>query len=159
LIFCYILYLKPNFYAEGLVGSSYRYASLWWKDICELEVGVGASRWLGEVINRRIGSGDLTRFWKDVWLGDSPLCVIFPRLFSIVLNKDASVREMMIDPERDNLVWNFQWRRPLFQWKEEMVVQCQASLVNVVLTNEVDKVVFKSGRRVFFGEIRFCFYL
>ena len=29
----------------------------------------------------RVGDGNSTSFWQDVWLGDEPLCFIFPRFF------------------------------------------------------------------------------
>jgi len=33
-------------------------------------------------------------FWKDVWVGDVPLNLQFPRLFSIATHKDLKVREL-----------------------------------------------------------------
>ncbi|GJW17983.1 hypothetical protein Tco_0025419 [Tanacetum coccineum] len=32
-----------------------------------------------------------TNFWKEVWIGDNPLCVLFPRIFALETNKDSSV--------------------------------------------------------------------
>jgi hypothetical protein len=43
----------------------------------------------------RIGDGMSTRFWRDVWLGDSPLCLKFPRLFSLSEQKDYCVGELL----------------------------------------------------------------
>jgi hypothetical protein len=73
-----------------------------------------------EVIEHKIGNGMLTRFWRDVWIGDSPLCIKFPRLFSLSLQKDVCVGEFL-KVEDDRRWWNFIWRRNLFQWEEERV--------------------------------------
>jgi hypothetical protein len=40
------------------------YASLWWKDVCNLDVCLGSSNWLEEVLVRRLGNDMLTRFWR-----------------------------------------------------------------------------------------------
>ncbi|GJT05143.1 putative RNA-directed DNA polymerase, eukaryota, reverse transcriptase zinc-binding domain protein [Tanacetum coccineum] len=34
----------------------------------------------------KIGNGESTSFWKDVWVGNSPLCNAFPRLFRLELH-------------------------------------------------------------------------
>ncbi|GKE99361.1 RNA-directed DNA polymerase, eukaryota [Tanacetum coccineum] len=39
----------------------------------------------------RLGDGLRTQFWNDVWVGDSQLQHLFPRLFSLETNKDCSV--------------------------------------------------------------------
>ncbi|GJT77177.1 RNA-directed DNA polymerase, eukaryota [Tanacetum coccineum] len=38
-----------------------------------------------------VGNGLRTNFWKEVWIGDNPLCVLFPRIFALETNKDSSV--------------------------------------------------------------------
>jgi hypothetical protein len=81
------------------------FESLWWKDICSLEGWVDSTNWLEDVIVRRLGNGMHTRFWKDVWIGDSPLCIRFPWLYSISLQKIEYVDVLLnVDGERR---WNF----------------------------------------------------
>ncbi|GJS33078.1 hypothetical protein Tco_0531460 [Tanacetum coccineum] len=36
---------------------------------------------------KRIGDESCTSFWYDIWLADAPLCVQFPRLFALELDK------------------------------------------------------------------------
>jgi len=43
-----------------------------------------------------VGSGDKVRFWEDAWAGSSPLRDIYPRLFSLSLNKGLKVAEVGI---------------------------------------------------------------
>ncbi|GKE41323.1 RNA-directed DNA polymerase, eukaryota [Tanacetum coccineum] len=38
-----------------------------------------------------VGNGLRTNFWKEVWIGDNPLCILFPRIFALETNKDSSV--------------------------------------------------------------------
>ncbi|CAJ2663797.1 unnamed protein product [Trifolium pratense] len=119
-------------------GSSPSFASLWWKDIRDLEVCVENRNWLLEVMDRRIGNGVFTRFWVDKWVGDTPLCVSFPRLFSLSLQKLACVSEVVINGESGNRRWNLLWRRNLFAWEEESVIQLVGELENVTLSREED---------------------
>ena len=38
-----------------------------------------------------VGNGRRVRFWRDKWCGDSPLCVSFPSLFVLTVDKEAWV--------------------------------------------------------------------
>ena len=38
-----------------------------------------------------VGNEQRVRFWKDRWCGDSPLCVFFPSLFGLAVDKEVSV--------------------------------------------------------------------
>ena len=38
-----------------------------------------------------VGNEQRVRFWKYRWCGDSPLCVFFPSLFGLAVDKEASV--------------------------------------------------------------------
>jgi hypothetical protein len=90
-----------------------------------------------EVIVRRLGNGMLTSFWKDVWLGDSHLGVKFPRLFSLSVNKEVSVGELL-EVEEGRRGWRWAWRRSLFQWEIDKVTHLERLLENVSLSNVGD---------------------
>jgi hypothetical protein len=120
-----------------LMEGSPRYASLWWKDICNLEGFVTSFNWLEEAFDRKIGSGMLTRFWKDAWFGNGPLCLRFPRLFSLSLEKEALVGELL-KVDGDRRWWNFTWRRNLFHWEFQRVSSLEELLANVSLSLELD---------------------
>jgi hypothetical protein len=45
----------------------------------------------------------------------------------------------LLGQEADESVWNFLWRRRLFQWEEECVTSLLASLANVSLSLQEDK--------------------
>lgn len=42
---------------------------------------------------KQVGNGETTKFWKDKWLGGEALVVRFTKLFSVFLDKDASIEE------------------------------------------------------------------
>jgi hypothetical protein len=91
-------------------------ASAWWKEICNIEVRDNVS-WFGQHVRRNIGNGNSTRLWLDCWMGGSPLCEQFPRLFSIATNKEGMVCDMWV--EREGMrQWDWGWRRRLFVWDE-----------------------------------------
>ena len=41
-----------------------------------------------------VGNGRRVRFWKDRWCRDSPLCVSFPSLFALSVDKEAWVADI-----------------------------------------------------------------
>ncbi|MCI12865.1 putative non-LTR retroelement reverse transcriptase, partial [Trifolium medium] len=91
-----------------------------------------------EGVIKRIGCGDQTKFWRDIWVGTVPLQDKFPRLFSVSTQKDCNVvdlREMV-----EGVVnWRFVWRRRLFVWEENLVMELLEIINQVVLSEECDK--------------------
>jgi hypothetical protein len=71
--------------------------------------------WFSSEIVRKMGYGAQTSFWKDCWVGLTPLCENFPRLFSICLQSDATVSSLWSPNSNGN--WNLVWRRRLFVWE------------------------------------------
>jgi hypothetical protein len=55
----------------------------------------------------QIGNGELTQFWKDVWLTSSPRRLCFPSLYSICNNTMISVAECA------DMGWQIGFRRML----------------------------------------------
>ncbi|GJX60942.1 hypothetical protein Tco_0292332 [Tanacetum coccineum] len=45
--------------------------------------------------HRSVGNGLCTKFWKDLWIGDTRLCDLFPRIYALENNKDAMVAEKL----------------------------------------------------------------
>ncbi|GKA89918.1 hypothetical protein Tco_0811730 [Tanacetum coccineum] len=43
----------------------------------------------------QVGNGLRTNFWNEVWIGDNPLCVLFPRIYALEVNKNCSVAEKL----------------------------------------------------------------
>ncbi|CAJ2672102.1 unnamed protein product [Trifolium pratense] len=70
------------------------FASVWWKDICDLETYVESKIWVVEAVTCSLDNG--MWFWSDVWIEDSNLCSKFPPLFSLSLQKDACVSGVVV---------------------------------------------------------------
>ena len=63
-------------------------------------------------IRCKIGDGRKALFWHDTWVGDRPLKMVFPRLFSIASIKDAPI-ESMGSWDGWSWSWNLSWTRSL----------------------------------------------
>jgi hypothetical protein len=114
-------------------------ASVWWRDICRVDSGWG---WFSQSVNKIVGNGMLTNFWKDVWLGEQSLEIKFPRLFGISLNKDIMVGQAGRWVE-GVWRWKFEWRRHLFVWENELLLELLADLRRRnVLSPEESRCVF-----------------
>jgi hypothetical protein len=70
-----------------------------------------------------VGKGLHTSFWRDTWVGDAPLQDRFPRLFSISLQKEASVAE--VSCSNSGLE---RWRRSFFEWEKALLIELMESI-------------------------------
>ncbi|GAU43110.1 hypothetical protein TSUD_373050 [Trifolium subterraneum] len=117
-------------------------ASKWWKDICSIDKVVEDKNWLVEEVGRKVGNGNSTSFWSTKWIGDAPLSVIFPRLFSLSNHKDCMVRDFYED-DGDNERWRFSWRRELFQWEVDRLTRLKELLVSFVFSSDDDSWIWR----------------
>lgn len=51
-------------------------------------------RWFDRELARKVENGMRTVFWKEGWLSNAPLCVTFPRLFSLANNQEWTVGDI-----------------------------------------------------------------
>jgi mannosylglycoprotein endo-beta-mannosidase len=117
-----------------LGGEVYRAGtSVWWRDIGRLDVESG---WFAQAVTKKIGNGNSTLFWKDVWLGESSLEGRFPRLFGISTQQEDLIGEMG-GWEGEVWEWRLVWRRNFFVWEEalrdelvELLASCNISRVD-----------------------------
>ncbi|GKE43267.1 RNA-directed DNA polymerase, eukaryota, reverse transcriptase zinc-binding domain protein, partial [Tanacetum coccineum] len=56
--------------------------------------------------HHRFGCGNLVCFWKDIWIGDSPLHIRFNRFFLLEQDKDCLIRDRF-----SNGHWCWSWSR------------------------------------------------
>jgi hypothetical protein len=94
-------------------------ASRWWVDICNLDKD---SNWFVSALVKKVGSGNNTKFWSDIWVGEQPLRDRFPRLFGISNQKEDTIASM--GGWNDfQWVWNLEWRRQFFEWEQPLYQQ------------------------------------
>jgi hypothetical protein len=125
---------KANLAVEDFGGGT----SAWWRDICRVDSGTS---WISQAVNKKVGNGNLTSFWKDVWLGDQSFEIRFPRLFGISLHKEILVCEAG-KWENGTWLWELEWRRHFFAWEDDLLLELLAS---VVITDVNDKWIWKPG--------------
>jgi hypothetical protein len=112
-------------------------ASKWWRDLVNLDKK-GEEVWFNEEIERRVGNGATTKFWRVAWRGEVPFMVKYNRLFSISNQQESSVEEMWEDSQEGGR-WAFTWRRRLFVWEEELLANLLSDLECFVWNNEEDR--------------------
>lgn len=102
------------------IGSRWpRFASGWWKELMNLEIGVGED-WFSSRVVRKVSNGRGTSFWRERWIGDQALAYVFPRLYSISSHKEATIEELWSSV--DGVVsWNIGWRRQPFLWENNLI--------------------------------------
>ena len=87
-------------------------------------------------------------FWLDRWCGDAPLRDRYRRLYDLSEYKFFTVAQMFARGEGGE-AWR--WRRRLWVWEEEMVVECRNLLPIVNLRVDFDDVVGGGGVAGDFG--------
>ncbi|PWA36655.1 RNA-directed DNA polymerase, eukaryota, Reverse transcriptase zinc-binding domain protein [Artemisia annua] len=84
-----------------------------WKTIFELNKSMSDLNIdLGSVFVKKVGDNLSFSFWKDIWIGEQKLETLFPRLFSLEVNKDCKVVDRCnLNNGPHTRTW--QWRRPV----------------------------------------------
>ena len=72
--------------------------SPWIDIICELCSFKSKGIDILAFFRKKVGNGENSMFWDDVWLGYATLKVQYPRLYALELCKDIVVAEKMRDP-------------------------------------------------------------
>ena len=93
-----------------------------------------------------IGDGSRMSFWKHAWHSNSCLQDEFPRLFSLSLQQDFSVK-MMWESRLQSSEWSLIFRRPLLAWEEEDLARLRSALLvhPPIRQHQRDKMVWKAN--------------
>nr|GEZ99098.1 RNA-directed DNA polymerase, eukaryota [Tanacetum cinerariifolium] len=78
-----------------LMQSPPRFASVWGTIVQEVQAHKSQGVDLLLYCRIRVGNGLQTSFWKDHWIGDSPLCTLFPLVFLLETSGDITVADKM----------------------------------------------------------------
>ncbi|WMV47091.1 hypothetical protein MTR67_040476 [Solanum verrucosum] len=130
---------------KDTIKARYGMETRWISNIATQPYGTGVWRTIRnlwpKLINKctiKIGDGGKTLFWEEVWVGQASLKASFPDLFSLSLQKVATVKEI-----RDAQGWNLRFRRPLNDWEVNRMVE----FLNILerykeLSNSEDKLLW-----------------
>ena len=98
--------------------------------------------------NFRIGNDRHTRFWWDIWVGDSKLKDLFPTLFRIAAHKSASMVDLWERQGGEGRCWKVHFRRSFQDWELEEVTRFLEHISAVKVQEGEDSFIWKKdGRR------------
>ncbi|GJS23933.1 RNA-directed DNA polymerase, eukaryota [Tanacetum coccineum] len=86
-------------------------------------------------VKKKVGNGEHTCFWEDVWLDDRPLKLVFPRLYTLECDKKVSVSAKLND---SSLASSFR-RVPRGGIEEEQYLLLVDKVAAVMLSNSNDR--------------------
>ncbi|GJV90311.1 RNA-directed DNA polymerase, eukaryota [Tanacetum coccineum] len=98
---------RQALYGSSIDSHPVNLSSNWCSIIRELHFLAGKGFLFVTHCKKRIGNGRGSQFWFDTWLGDMPLKDLFPRLFALDLDSEATVAAKMQDAV------SFSFRRPV----------------------------------------------
>ena len=91
-----------------------------------------------------ISDGSRVNFWKDLWCGEVALCMVFPTLFSLVVRKEALIREVWDMSNEGG--WTPCFSRPFNDWE---VTEVENFLDRIqpwrVVSNREDRLILKGS--------------
>ncbi|GJZ50574.1 RNA-directed DNA polymerase, eukaryota [Tanacetum coccineum] len=91
------------------------------------------------LIKKKVGNGVSTSFWEDVWLADSPLKNMYPRLYLLEADKHSSVASKLLD---SSLIASFR-RHPRGGVEEEQLQRLIESTSSIILPNSRDRWIWR----------------
>jgi hypothetical protein len=112
-----------------------RTGSSWWRDICLLDKD---SDWFNNAVGKKVGNGNATSFWNEIWVGTQSLRERFPRLYGISLQKEEVIGNVGVVADGE-WHWNLQWRRNLFVWEEVQYRDFLDAIETFVPSDQVDR--------------------
>lgn len=122
--------------------SGLRRVSSWWSNISLLGGDKEADGdWFSEGVTKVIGNGLSTQFWHDPWCGNILLRVRFRRLFQLSLQQGGVVGDLG-SWVGSVWVWDLKWRRPLFVWESDLLVEMLGVVTRNSHTNKDDRWVW-----------------
>ena len=124
-------------YEEGSEGT-YSYLKLqswWWRDLHKVCMEGGGQGCFQAEMGWKLGCGDRVKFWEDVWVGNTNLKSVFPRLYSLSCNLSQTVEEVG-GWEGDVWQWNLRWRRARFEWESVFETDLNAHISRTVVKRQ-----------------------
>ena len=80
----------------------------------------------------RVGNGKSIKFWKDKWVGELSFEILFPRLYSLSIQKECFVFDVY-QIYGGIIKWNLLFRRSLFVWEKELVEDRMRFILNSIV--------------------------
>ncbi|GJU10344.1 RNA-directed DNA polymerase, eukaryota [Tanacetum coccineum] len=84
-------------YGSNIGSHSTQLSSNWCSILREMQVLKHKGFDFLSLCSKRVGDGNNTRFWLDIWKGDKTFRDKFPRMFALEMDKNISVAAKMVD--------------------------------------------------------------
>ncbi|GKB15937.1 putative RNA-directed DNA polymerase [Tanacetum coccineum] len=96
---------------------------------------------LDNIFKIKLGNGQSTSFWNDIWIGDTPLVASFPRLYHVTRHSIQSTGNGSMSPYfPPGLIFQWVWRRePRPGPETEELISLVSLLSNLYLSNVEDR--------------------
>ncbi|KAL8508386.1 hypothetical protein ACS0TY_018846 [Phlomoides rotata] len=117
-------------------GSSINTTSGWWREICNLYVGLEGMG-VRQDLHRTVGEGRDTKFWIDIWVGNETFKRSFNRLYNLSSQQDETISRMG-RWEESGWVWELKWRRSLRKSEQILLNELMLHLSRAVLRRNED---------------------
>ena len=86
-------------------------------------------------IKKKLGNGADTFFWEDIWCGDKPFKILFPRMYALEVCKNVDVASKLMQSSLD-----FSFRRaPRDGSEQHQFAELRAKVEGVSLVNMRDR--------------------
>jgi len=93
-------------------------------------------KWFVDKLSREIDDGAESFFWVDPWFDGKSLKNLYPHLYSLAEDKQASVRQV-VRGEGEGSDWYNRWRGNLVEEDRRLVEEIRARAQRVVLKDNV----------------------
>ena len=106
-----------------------------WSHRCPWKAIVQVSQELSKFTLFVVGDRERIWFWEDLWWGDQPLGVQYPRLLRVVTDKNTHISSIL--GSTHPFSWNFNFRRNLSDSKIEYLEGLMQSLDHLHLSHSI----------------------
>ncbi|KAL6508840.1 hypothetical protein OROHE_021399 [Orobanche hederae] len=123
--------IKSLYGVDGGIGSSRLKNSTWSNILKSVRVLKDKGLDIPSFCSRKVGNGLSTRFWEDIWCGNGPLKLKFPRIYLLDHDKSAFVHQR-VNPE----IWVSVLRHPPRGGRELTQFQELLSILALVVLSD-----------------------
>jgi len=77
------LWYRHGTVRRGRLKERDNHCSAWWRSLCRVREGLGdgVENWFEDNTRRVVGDRRDALFWHDIWVGEIPMKIKFPRLY------------------------------------------------------------------------------
>ncbi|KAJ9692984.1 hypothetical protein PVL29_011901 [Vitis rotundifolia] len=109
-----------------------------WKEILK------EANWCWENLMFKVGKGTRVSFWTDHWCGNTALSLMFPQLFALSVQRNATVKDVW-DSSLGQGGWNLIFSRDFNDWELDLIGDLLILLRGFRTSSEEDSVFWKEG--------------